>query len=221
EIDGKFVADLPAPAQAPLAKVQVPLTFKHRINTPGSHVVSVVLEPDPPAARRPQGYRVKDTLPGDNRQDLAVEVVGALSVLLVDGDSRLSPESGTYFLDKALAQSPDPKKPPVVLTRTVPVKDFDPALLRGDLDKSKPGSRPRVLVLADVPRLSAAQQDGIARFLEEGGSVLVVLGERTEAAFYNKELYRGGRGWLPARLEQVAGDRQRPDLAASPDLRHF
>jgi hypothetical protein len=223
EVDGKPVARLKAPAQAPLAKVQVPLTFTRRFLTPGSHLVSVVLEPDPPEGERPRGYRVKDTLPGDNRQDLAVEVVDALPVLLVDGDTRLSPESSTYFLERALAQSPDPKKPPVVLTRAVPFKDFDPALLKTDLDKAKSGSRARVLVLADVPRLTAAQQGGVARFLEEGGGVLVVVGERVEpeAAFYNKELYRAGRGWLPARLDQVAGDRQRPELAAAPDLRRF
>src|SRR5262249_46778459 len=176
----------------------------------------------PPRGSGPRGTGAGGTPPAHTRQDLRAEVVEALPVLLVDGDTRLSPESSTYFLDKALAQSPDPKKPPVVRTRAVPVKAFDPALLRADLDKGKPGSRPRVLVLADVPRLSAAQQEGIARFLEEGGGVLVVLGERmeAEAAFYNKELFRGGRGWLPARLEQAAGDRQRPDLAASPDLRH-
>jgi hypothetical protein len=223
EVDGKFIANVPAPAKADLAKVQVPLTFKQRLNTPGSHLVLVALEPDPPADKRPQGYQPRDTLPGDNRQDFAVEVVDALPVLLVDGDTRLSPESSTFFLDKALAQSPDPKRPPVVLTRTIPAKDFDPALLRSDLDRAKPGSQPRVLVLADVPRLNAAQQEGVARFLEDGGGVLVVLGERmeAEAAFYNKELFRGGRGWLPARLEQLAGDRDRPEQSAAPDLRHF
>src|SRR5262249_28674080 len=149
------------------------------------------------------------------RQDIAVEVIDALPVLLVDGDARLSPESSTYFIDKALAQSPDPKKPPVVQTRAVPVKDFDPALLRQDLDKTKPGSKPRVLVLADVPRLSPAQQQAVGQFLEEGGGVLVFLGERaeTETAFYNKELYRGGAGLLPARLDQVAGDQAKPELA--------
>jgi hypothetical protein len=53
--------------------------------------------------------------------------------------------------------------------------------------------------------------------------VLVVLGERmeTEAAFWNEQLYRGGTGWLPARLDQVAGDRAKPELAAAPDLRRF
>jgi hypothetical protein len=223
EVDGKPVARLKPPAQAPLSGVQVPLTFSQRFLTPGSHLVSVILEPDPPEEKRPKGYRLKDTLPGDNRQDMAIEIVDALPVLLVDGDTRLSKESSTFFLDQALSQSPDPKKPPIVRTRTVPFKQFEPSLLKTDLDKNRPGSRPHVLVLADVPKLSAGQQNAIARFLEEGGGVLVIVSERveTERAFYNKELYRGGRGWLPAQLDQVMGEQKKPELAAAPDLRRF
>ena len=53
-------------------------------------------------------------------------MVDALPVLLVDGDAALSPESSTYFLRKALAQSPDPERPPVVLTRVVPGQGLRP-----------------------------------------------------------------------------------------------
>jgi hypothetical protein len=223
EVDGKPAGEIQAPARAALAGVQVPLSFVHRFNTPGSHLVSVIVDPDPPPDKRPVGYRLKDRLPGDNRQDLAVEVVDALPVLLVDGDAKLTPESSTYFLRKALAQSPDPDRPPVALARVVTAADFDPALLASDLDPARPGSRPRVLVLADVPRLGAAQVDAVDRFLAEGGGVLVTLGERVEpdGAFYNDQLYRGGQGWLPARLDRVVGDRKRPDLAAAPDLKRF
>src|SRR5205823_2775466 len=42
-----------------------------------------------------------------------------------------------------------------------------------------------------------------------------------ETAFYNDQLYRGGNGWLPARLDKVAGDPSKPELAASPDVRRF
>jgi hypothetical protein len=221
KVDGKPAGDLPPPAKTGQTATHMPLTFTHRFATPGSHLVSVVIEPDPPADQRPPGYRVKDRLPGDNRQDLAVEVVDRLPVLLVDGDARLTPASSTYFLRKALAQSPDPDRPPVVQAQVVPVQKFDPALLGPE--PGKPGGRPRVLVLADVPRLNALQQDAVERFLADGGGVLVVLGERAEneAAFYNEQLYRGGRGWLPARLDRVAGERGRPELGAAPDLKRF
>jgi hypothetical protein len=223
EADGKEVGDLEPPARAALKNGQVPFAFRHRFTTPGVHLVSVILEPDPPARQRDPKAALKDHLPGDNRQDLAVEVVESLPVLLVDGDDKLSPESSTYFLRKALAQSPDPLRPPVVLAHAVPVKDFDPALLTKDLHAKKPGSRPRVLVLADVPRLTEAQQQGVDRFLAEGGGVLVVLGERVAGSVrhYNEQLYRDGQGWLPARLDRPAGNLDQPDQAAAPDLKQF
>jgi hypothetical protein len=214
EIDGQPAGDLPAPAAARLDKGQVPLSFPQRFLSPGSHLVSVIVEPDPPPGQRPAGYVVKDRLPGDNRQDLALEVVPALPVLLVDGDPRPAPRlRGSDFLRDALAPARD--RTPVVLARVVPVSDFDPALLSRDLGTA-PGTKPRVLVLADVPRLTAEQQEGVSRFLAGGGGVLVTLGERVEAAHYNEQLYRGGQGWLPARLDEVAGDEARPDRAAGP-----
>jgi hypothetical protein len=215
EVDGRPVStDLKAPATAPLEKGQVPLTFHHRFTTPGSHLVSVAVEPDPPPGRRPAGYVVKDHLPGDNRQDLAVEVLPALPVLLVDGDERLpAKERGADFLRDALAPARD--LTPVVAARVVAVDEFGPPLLSADVGK-EPGTRPRVLVLSDVPRLTADQQQGVAEFLGNGGGVLVTLGARAEAKPYNAELYAGGQGWLPARLEGPTGDEAHPERAASP-----
>jgi hypothetical protein len=55
-------------------------------------------------AGRAVDYAIKDTLPGDNRQDFAVEVLPALPVLLVDGDTTGAPKRrGTDFLRDALA----------------------------------------------------------------------------------------------------------------------
>jgi hypothetical protein len=204
EVDGKQVTDLATPTTAKLEKGQVPLSFAHRFTTAGSHLVSLTVEPDPPEGRRPPGYQVKDRLPGDNRQDLAVEVLPALPVLLVDGDAR--PEvkrRGTDFLRDALAPSRDPA--PACVVRVVSVEQFEPALLAQDVGTDK-GSKPRVLVLANVPRLSAPQQEAVAQFLGNGGGVLVTLGDRAEPAYYNEQLYRGGEGWLPARLDEAQGD---------------
>src|SRR5262249_30617289 len=146
EVDGRPVADLKAPAAARLEKGQVPLSFTHRFPTAGSHLVSVVVEPDPPPEQRPAGYALKDHLPGDNRQDLAIEIVPALPVLLVDGDDRPNPKHrGTDFLRDALAPARD--RTPAVLARVVPAQEFTPARLVSDLGK-EPGTKPRVLVLS-------------------------------------------------------------------------
>jgi hypothetical protein len=214
EVDGLPMTDLPPPAAAKIEKGQVPLSFRQRFTTPGSHLVSVVVEADPPAEQRPPGYTVRDQLPGDNRQDLAIEIVPVLPVLLVDGDTRLAPKTrGTDFLRDALAPARDPT--PVVLARVVAVQDFQPNLLTTDLGK-EPGTRPRVLILANVPRLTAEQQQAVEQFLARGGGVLVTLGERVEAEHYNTELHRAGQGWLPARLEDLAGDARQPERAVQP-----
>src|SRR5262249_21393949 len=188
--------------------------FTHRFPTAGSHLVSLVVEPDPPPEQRPAGYVLKDHLPGDNRQDFALETVPALPVLLVDSDDRPDPKHrGTDFLRDALAPARD--RTPAVLARVVPVQDFTAALLTHDLGK-EPGTKPRVLVLADVPRLSGPQQEAVAQFLASGGGALVTLGKRVDAAHYNEALHRGGQGWLPARLDELTGSETEPDRAASP-----
>jgi hypothetical protein len=227
EIDGKWVRDLPAPASARPDNGKVPFSFAHRFSAPGSHLVSVVLEPDPPVEARPAGYKPKDVLPGDNRQDFAVEVVQALPVLLVDGESSAEAKTrlarggpqlrGTDFLRDALA--PARERSPVVRPRVVPVDQFDPLLLTapgGKNGDAAAGSRPRVLALCNVPRLSEPQQEAVAAFLADGGGVLVTLGDRVQADAYNGPLYRNGKGWLPARLEGIEGNEARPEDAVRP-----
>lgn len=138
-----------------------------------------------------------DALPGDNEQVVSVDVVNELTILCVDGDESLSAESSSFFLQKALG------------AQAVPVT----ALKAADFSKAA------VLVLADVPRLSQTQLDAIERFLDSGGGVLVVAGERAamEKAFYNERLYRGGDGWLPAMLSEVGQSKN----GAQPDVRSF
>jgi hypothetical protein len=210
EVDGKWVRDLAVPRAAQLQNGKVPFTFTHRFAAPGSHLVSVLLEPDLPPEARPDGYELRDTVPGDNRQDFAVEVVQALPVLLVDGDASRAPRTrSTDFLRDALAPARD--RTPVVQVRVVPINEFDPALLGAAATP-----RPRVVVLSDVPRLSDAQQEAVTQFLSDGGGMLVTLGPRAEPEYYNGRLYRGGNGWLPARLEGAEGDEARPQAGARP-----
>ncbi len=224
EIDGKFDHDLPAPAKDKLAKGVVPLTFTHKFNTPGSHLVSVIVEPDPPPDLRGPGYVVKDHLPADNRQDYAIEVVSALPVLIVDGQERATAppderalDRGPSFMRKALVFKGEP---PVVLLETVPASKFDASWLSRDLGK-EPGSKARVLILFDVPRLSRAQQEAVTQFLNDGGGVLVTLGERVDARAYNDQLHRAGEGWLPAPLGEIEGDPTSPNTAAGPACETF
>jgi hypothetical protein len=217
EIDGQFARDLAVSRQAAIQNGRVPFSFTHRFATPGSHLVSVILEPDPPSEERPAKYTAKDEVPGDNRQDFAIEVVPALPVLLVDGDSAPAPKRrGSDFLRDALAPALD--RTPVVQVRIVPITEFDPALLAApEAGKDSAGAgRPRVLMLRNVARLTGPQQEAIGQFLADGGGVLVTLGDRVEADFYNVQLYRGGKGWLPAHLDGMEGDVSKPVSAVHP-----
>ncbi len=164
--------------------------FTHRFPA-GSHVVTLRLEPD--------------DLPTDDRQDFALETLPAVPVLIVTADA-----DRPNFLADALAPPRDPA--PAFLVRTVPVDEFRPGVLTQDV--KGPNSPPRVVVLADLPRLTTEQETAVERYLTEGGSVLVALGEQCDAAAWNRVAYRGGRGFLPARLVETTEGEARPDPAS-------
>ena len=196
EADGRPAGEQPLPPGAD--KGRIPITFSQRFATGGSHLVTVKIEGDP--------------LPGDDRQDFAVEVLPAVPVLIVDADGRSGPRSSD-FLRRALA--PAVESSPAFLVRVVSVNDFAADLLVRPLTR-EPASIPRVLILANVPRLRPDQQQAVEKFLADGGGVLATLGARSDAAHANAEWFRDGRGWLPARLVEAVGDVGDLDRAARP-----
>ncbi|MFO0878108.1 MAG: VWA domain-containing protein [Gemmataceae bacterium] len=219
EVDGKQVRDLPPPGgkggELPVPRDgKLPFSFPHRFTRPGSHLVSVILEADPPADERPPGYVIRDRIPGDNRQDYSVEVLSALPVLIVDGGSAraTSPRRRTDFLRDALSPARD--RNPAVQARVVPADDLQAPLFQGEL-------RPRVVILQDVARLQPTQVDLLSSFVAEGGGLFVTLGERANATWYNETLYRNGEGLLPARLDGMAGDEKAAADVARPDAASF
>ncbi len=219
EVNGQFIKNIETPLKASLERGQIPLTFKYRFpKQPGSYLVSLILEPDLPPAERGPGYVIKDHLPADNRQDFAVEVVRALPVLLVDGDTTTDPKTrGSFFLRDALSPARD--QTPVVQARVIPIQEFNATSLVGSGSEREPSGiddRPRVLILSNVARLSGEQQRVIDRFLQQGGGVLVTLGERCERDHYNAELHREGKGWLPAKLDEKQGDEKKVKESVRP-----
>lgn len=150
-----------------------PCTFEQ----PGSHVIEVEVVVD-------------DPLKTDNRFAAAVTIWDQIDVLLVDGDPSSEPlKSETDFLSVALTPYSfgRMKLTDLVKTKTVSYKSN----LKPEFE-----SRPRVIVLANVPRLTDAQTNELQQYVEDGGSVLVCAGNRIETAWYNKQLFE--RGLLPA-----------------------
>ena len=205
EVDGELVRRLEPPQASSLTKGKIPLMVTHRFANVGSHLVSLVMEPDAPGAVS------RDTVPDDNRQDFAVEVTPTLPVLIVDGDPDANPQRrGAWSLRDAL--SPQGDTTPAVKARVVSIRDFDPTLLTGGMESE----RPRVLILCNAASLSKPQEDAVEQFLADGGGVLTTIGSRVDKDDYNQQLFREGHGWLPAKLVEVEGDESRFKDAARP-----
>src|SRR5262249_50852249 len=98
---------------------------------------------------------------------------------------------------------------------------FEPDLLNPPVDKKQPAKDPRVLILANVPKLTPAQQKAVEQFLAAGGGVLVTLGDHVvkNMTHYNKDLYKQGKGWLPAQLQRTR--KAAPRRVVSPLLTSF
>ena len=174
--------------------------FKHTFTTPGSHLVSVLID--------------EDEMPGDNRRDFAVEVLSSLPVLIVDGDTRPNPKTrGSDFIHDALAPIRD--KSPAFNLRTISINDFSGDSLNQSVTND-PTMLPRVVVLHNIVELRTEQHKAVEVFLNNGGGVLMTLGPRVNGRLYNDDLYREGRGWLPARLIEPIGDENDLEHAVRP-----
>jgi hypothetical protein len=190
---------------------------------PGSHLISVEVVADDPETGENSKAR-RDRFPGDNRRYFAI-MVPLVPVLLVDGLPPLPDDyQGADFLQAALQpgrslavssgsdKSKDPRvemlKKRLVRAKVEPLSELEAALQR-DIGP-EPNTKPRVLVLCDVPSLTEKQQSAIEEFVRKGGGVLVTVGPRASQSFYNKELYRDGSGWLPAALQKATGDENEP-----------
>ena len=161
----------------------------------GSHLVTFQLD--------------ADALPTDNRQDYAIDVLPSLPVLIIDGGVAGS-SGGGQFLRDALAPAKDPSP------------SFSVKLIRAtEWTNTTLATPPRVLILSNIEKLPTWQQQEVERYLTGGGSVLVTLGDRCDAASWNRVAFRAGQGFLPARLVDVVGDEKAIAEAPMPLLASF
>ena len=158
-----------------------PVTF----DAPGSHVLEVnVVSEDP--------------LETDNRSAAAVSVWDSVPVLLVNGDQGNGPLQGeTDYLSVALTPFTYGR---VRLTDLITTTTVSPDELKLELLPQV-----RLVVLANVPRLSDPQVAALTEFVSQGGALLVSCGNRIDLTWYRQTLYAGGTGLLPAAWGAVKG----------------
>ncbi len=198
---GRFTAEIAnfsaQPAEALGLRVSVdgvPQAAATLREAPVRQTSSLELELDFP---RPGSQAVRldlaaDALPLDNTRHFSAEVLGAIRILIVNGEpsaDRYNDE--TTFLATAL------KPEGTVFSGNEPVivdeAEFDSMQL----------STFHVVVLANVYRLSDPAVESLERFVRGGGGAIVFLGDQVDADLYNGELFRDGAGILPATLQGV------------------
>ncbi len=181
-IEAHFIVDgrptlVRIPSIAPGEVARVPLVAT--LNEPGPHDLSFELP--------------NDDLAGDNQRWIVAHVQQSIDMLLVDGEPSNEPLGGeTDFLALALSLSADAAEP------------FRVEIIGDAQWASSPAARPDLLVLANVPRLSAEQAEQIEQLVADGAGLMIFLGEQIDPDNYNQLLYRDGAGILGAALETVS-----------------
>ena len=181
-IDGR-PSEVALPALAPGEAVVVPLTALFQ--EPGLHHVSLRLPPD--------------DLAGDNQRWNVVDVKENLHLLLVDGEPSAEPFQGeTDFLGLALSLAIGESKA------------FQVEVMTDAEWAASARTDPDLIVLANVASLAPAQVELLRKQVEAGAGLIVFPGDQVDPENYNRLLFQGGAGLLPAQLdvpvdEPVAG----------------
>ncbi len=140
-----------------------------------------------------------DALSADNRRHFAIEVpetTETVSVLAVNGaPSSVLHQDELFFLRLALTAAPEGQKTPFE------IRSIAPAELNG-LDVNKYP----LIILANVEKLSEAAVEKLEEYADEGGKLLVFLGDKVNPTFYNATLAGANRrngGLLPAVIKGI------------------
>jgi hypothetical protein len=162
----------------------VPVVFRQQFPTAGDHLVQVAIDDDP--------------LAQDNARFMVVPVRESLNVLLIDGQYRSEPyEAETDYLAQALSpgeESPGQSRP----IRVEVVAESQ--LSRRDLAPYD------AVVLCNVAQFTQPEATALDDFLKQGGGVVIFGGDQVVADNYNRLLYAGGKGILPAAIGPTVGD---------------
>lgn len=184
------------------------VTFTHQFGAAGAHSLSLTLE-------------VEDDIASDNTGWSALNVANELKVLIVEGrPSARALDRAAAFAAVALAPSALTLDP--TLEANIPGEsdeaaddfnpNYDPTLdpIRflvdpqvvdlSDLGVISDFSTYDTVILADVPRLSVPVAANLARYVEDGGGLLIAAGTKAQGDFYNAWKLADESPFLPATI---------------------
>ncbi|MDE0960295.1 MAG: BatA domain-containing protein [Planctomycetota bacterium] len=168
------------------------ISFPHIFRLPGVARVEVRLR--------------SDDLDRDDVRYFTAEVLEAVDVLVVDGGwDAISESSESDWLVAALGTDevgPTGVRLSPYRVEVIPEDRFFSA----DLDSA------RVLVLADMSRMSEEISDKIEDFLKRGGGVLIFNGPRMVPESWSTHAWRGGSGWFPYEAGPAIVDKRRQNF---------
>lgn len=137
----------------------------------------------------------QDALREDNTRYFPARVAGGIRVLIVDGDpSGIFGKSESFYLSNALS----PGGPAIsgVDVTVLDDTDFDSSNL----------SQYEVIFIANLYRITEARAEGLNEWVQNGGGLVLLLGDQIDEDVYNDVLYKNGAGLLPFKLSTVGGD---------------
>lgn len=189
---GKKVVDRTSVNLRP--RSSVPVRFRYTFKDPGDTAGSIELT-------------VEDAVAEDNVAYFCVHVTPQVRVLLVNGDqARLFARDDGFFVRTALA-------PPVKdRSSTFSVSEVAPsAMTAKHLDGTD------VVIFANVAELPAPAKQAVKEFVERGGGICFLCGEKSRPDQFNQSL----ADLAPCKLRKKAiGEDQPPAVISVVDLKH-
>ena len=181
------------------------VSFKHRFDSPGRHIISAKLDG-------------KDDLAGDDAADRVVDVLSALPVLIIDGTPSMRPLEGAGdFIDIALAPPLADDEPRDGSRPKRAERDRHSGCLVAtevvrapDIAKVEDLGKYAAVILADVPLLPKAFADKLTGFIRDGGGLLIAPGSEAQPKFYNVWTDRAGQPVLPGKLARLRSAAEKP-----------
>jgi len=157
------------------------VAFHFKLDQPGSHSGHVSFS--------------REGIAGNQKHFFTIETRDRLNILLVDGDPQRSlVDSETFFLSRALNPTED-------LAGSVLLPEV---IIGSALSTASPDAY-QVVILANLATIPEGFIPKLAAFVEQGGGVLLSLGDHVRRNDYNRKLWDSGVHLLPGALQ----DRQR------------